>query len=348
MLKDFEEPLLHLTFDQLRTLVLLGELHSPRRVAQELGRDQSSVMKQVATLNTTFEKVCGRVLASPKARGQDYAFTPTFELAERLARETLERWNLELEQHRRHVGQRVVIATTTFTLPVLARVWERVRAEIQDGVEVKVEQIRTAEFWDKLGSRAVDLVIGGQTVLAGHGVDCREQDFLEWHREGLAAVTNIDESYLPGSVLRRAHLENRSISMILPRAGIIADAIRAILGADHDAVLLRAQVIQDVHYGLALLETGVARGVMFATASTAEYARSRHLHSGVNDDPKRASAASLRILRLGDEFPAFEIVTGLFGRKGERKSYEMIEPAHPLAAFWRIFTECRPSQVSGS
>ena len=70
-------PLLDVTLDQLRTLLAVREAGSPLAAARILGREHSSVRKQLDTLNRTFQQLCGEALVVKQGRGQDYLFTPT-------------------------------------------------------------------------------------------------------------------------------------------------------------------------------------------------------------------------------------------------------------------------------
>ena len=69
--------LLEFTFDQLRTLVVVQETGSANGAARILGREQSSVQKQIDTLNRGFQRMCGELLVIKQGRGQPFLFTPT-------------------------------------------------------------------------------------------------------------------------------------------------------------------------------------------------------------------------------------------------------------------------------
>ena len=56
---DLPTPLLDATFDQLRTLTVVYETGSALRAARVLEREQSSVQKQLDTLNRMFQRMCG-------------------------------------------------------------------------------------------------------------------------------------------------------------------------------------------------------------------------------------------------------------------------------------------------
>src|SRR4051794_8674956 len=71
-------PLRSVTFDQVRTLASLWATLSPARTAADLQREQSSIQKQLATLNAHFRELCGEPLAHSEAR-RDLRFYPTGE-----------------------------------------------------------------------------------------------------------------------------------------------------------------------------------------------------------------------------------------------------------------------------
>src|SRR2546429_8089613 len=50
-----------ITLDQLRTLVLVREAGSALKASHALGREQSSIQKQLDALNRQFERACGEV-----------------------------------------------------------------------------------------------------------------------------------------------------------------------------------------------------------------------------------------------------------------------------------------------
>ena len=84
--------LLEFTFDQLRTLVVVQETGSAHAAARILGREQSSVQKQIDTLNRGFQRMCGELMVIKQGRGQPFLFTPTGAGVARQARVLLVDW----------------------------------------------------------------------------------------------------------------------------------------------------------------------------------------------------------------------------------------------------------------
>src|SRR5690606_34612680 len=125
-LLDTPTPLLDTTLDQLRTLLVVHHTGSPLAAARILGREHSSVRKQLDTLNRVLQRICGEAAAIKQGRGQDYLFTPTGQMAVQLATGMFSDWLTALTERRRQLGTTVTIATTEFTVDFLAQVWPKV------------------------------------------------------------------------------------------------------------------------------------------------------------------------------------------------------------------------------
>lgn len=69
--------LLDLTWDQMRTLVVVHEEGTALAAARILGREQSSVQKQLDILNRNFQALTGELLVIKQGRGRELLFTPT-------------------------------------------------------------------------------------------------------------------------------------------------------------------------------------------------------------------------------------------------------------------------------
>src|SRR5262249_10801715 len=117
--------LLDTTFDQLRTLLLVADTGSAQQAARLLGREQSSVQKQLDTLNRNFQRMCGELLVKKQGRGQPFLFTPSGQSFVDLVRATLGSWQAAINDARRRLGQTIAVGTTEFTLGLLGRVWQR-------------------------------------------------------------------------------------------------------------------------------------------------------------------------------------------------------------------------------
>ena len=78
-LTDAPGSLLDLTLDQLRTIVVVRHTGTALRAARRLGREQSSVQKQINALNDIAQRLVGELLVIKQGRGQNLLFTPTGE-----------------------------------------------------------------------------------------------------------------------------------------------------------------------------------------------------------------------------------------------------------------------------
>jgi DNA-binding transcriptional LysR family regulator len=330
--------MLSLTLDQLRTLVMIRRTGSPRKAATALGRDQSSVLKQLDSLNRDFKKICGEPLAAKQERGQDYSFTATCELVASLSEQLLSHWDEQFQRRRSEVGQRLIIATTTFTLGILREIWDEVSTKIAKRAEVRVEHIRTKDFWEELRNRRVDLVIGGLVAERGQPPETRDNDFLEWQRDDFCLITNIPRRTFPDDSISREDL--RLYRLILPGAGIIRDAVHEWYGDDEHRLNLEPPSL-DVHYTLGLLRSRIVEGFMFSTKAIAQTEGLTDLDGDRRQVKKALKSSSdvLRVVTLGPGFKPLQIVSGLHGRKGERELYEKLDKKHPIAVFWRVFEQ---------
>lgn len=318
--------LLETTFDQLRTLVLVAETGSALRAARALGREQSSVQKQLDTLNRSFQQMCGERLVVKQGRGQEFLFTPSGWQFVELARTTLLNWQVSISGARRRLGQTISVGTTEFTLDFLSRVWQRVSDEFQSrGIELKVVHVRTKDAFARLDAKEIDLMCGGFASVAGWAEIPGQYDFLEWHREGLVLLTNLPRRELAVNPVGRERL--RSIPLVVPSAGVIVDFLSRWYGSDFHNRLTITSTIDDIYYGLALLRSGMVYGCMIVSEVIGRAVVERRLPGGPD----------FRLVTFSEDFdPMLELVTGVFARKGEREQYT---PAHPLNLLWKAFDE---------
>lgn len=332
-LRDLDGDLLHLTLDQLRTLVLVHVSGSTRAAALCLGREQSSVSKQIENLNKSFTKLCGEYLTRQEKRGEKYSFTRTGEAVVDLSKQLLAEWSADIEQLRRATGRRLIVATTTFTLPIVAPIVQELRQQVSGPTDLQVKQIHTKDFWNALYDRSVDLVIGGVVLAKGQSPDelsavqgfehFQDIEYIEWDRDDFCLITNLSTDDYPGSTITKTDLADQLV--ILPDAGITVEVVKNWYGHNYrDELKKLAPTILDIHYGADQLTLGIVRGFMVSTALLADQ---------VSINGKRL----LRVVQPGGGLAPYQVYTGLFGRKGERAAYMDADPPHPLALFWSIF-----------
>lgn len=317
-------PLLDVTLDQLRTLLAVREAGSPLAAARILGREHSSVRKQVDTLNRAFQQICGETLVVKQGRGQDYLLTPTGEAMTQIAADTFASWLTGITERRRRLGATVTVATTEFTIDFLAQVWSSVAAEFtRREIELNIVHVRTRDFRAQLDAQDVDLVCGSTPATPGPDPSLGAYDIIEWHRESLVLLTNLPERELPVSAVSQDRLP--AIPMLAPAAGLIADFLRRWYGPGYRSHLHVVAEVDSIYYGLAILRTGLVQGAMICAQAAAQAAIDGRLPGG----------PGIRAVPLTPDYdPSLQLLAGIFARKGERDLYDS---AHPLNLLWNAF-----------
>ncbi|WP_207946564.1 LysR family transcriptional regulator [Actinomadura sp. 7K507] len=318
--------LLDMTFDQLRTLLVVHETGSALRAARVLGREQSSVQKQLDTLNRNSQALCGEVLTVRQGRGKDFLFTPTGERTVELAHATLEKWLESIHRSRRRLGRMLTVGTTEFTLPIVSRAWNRVSEEFQQrDVEFKVAHVRTKDLWSRLETRQVDLICGSIVSTPEGDLRLKEYEVIEYARGQALLLTNLPVSELPDTPVETSRLAG--VPLVLPPAGLVADLLATWYGPSFRERLTVVADIDDLHYGLSLLRSGFVRGCMIVTGSIGR-------GMAAQDDP---DAVPLRAIALRDDLePKAELMTGAFVRRADLERYDA---GHPLNRLWAAVRE---------
>lgn len=317
--------LLDTTLDQLRTLVVVYEAGTALGAARTLGREQSSVQKQIDTMNRNFGELCGEPLVRKQGRGQNVQFTDTGKALVELAGGTLRDWLDEVHECRRRLGGTLTVGTTRYTLGYLSHAGERLAADFQRrGIELKMVHIRTRSLLSKLACREVDLVCG--SVLDVDGVDrLADYDVQEWRRSGLALVTNLPPDRLSATSVGTRELP--SLPLVLPDAGLITDFVRGWFGDDYRNRLDVVAEIDTAEYGFDLLRSGLVQGFMLVTQGVGEAAIAGRL----------PAASGLRMIELVDDLePKMHLLVGVFARRGERA---LLPADHPLNMLWDALGE---------
>ncbi|MEU8826026.1 LysR family transcriptional regulator [Streptomyces sp. NPDC048636] len=309
------------TMDQLRTLIVVHEAGTALGAARVLGREQSSVQKQLDTMNRNFRELCGEPLVLKQGRGKDVLFTGTGEALVDLARGTLGDWLEGIHESRRRLGRTLMVGTTRFTLGYLAGAGERVAEEFrQRGIELKVGHVRTRDVLAKLRAKDVDLVCGSVVTRPGGDPELDAFDVMEWRRNGVSLLTNLSEEELPGPTVEAGAL--RGLPLVISTSGLMNGVLHTWFGADYRGRLRIAAEIDTVNYGFELLRSGLLRGCMLVTKGVADAA----------GDPRVAQGRELRAVELvNDTGPRLEVLLGAFTRRGERAHYDA---SHPLNQLW--------------
>ena len=321
--------MLDVTLDQLRTLAVVHVTGTAQRAARVLGREQSSVQKQLDNLNKAATRLVGEVLVVKQGRGKEFLFTPSGEEAAELATQTLLSWTDSLHRSRRRLGSTVTFRTTEFTVEFLSAIWPTLRADFERrGVQLKIEHVRTRDLWHKLDAKQVDMVCGSFAAERDRP-PVLEYDFVEWHRERVALLTNLTPRELPNTPVTAAKLPG--LPLLAPTAGLLSQFLGSWYGPGYRGMLNVIAEIDSLTYGLNLLTAELLHGCLLTTERVADAALEGRL-------PGR----NLRKIDLADAYqPRLEIVTGIFARKDERERYA---DDHPLNLLWNAFIEATPTR----
>lgn len=322
--------MLDVSLDQLRTLTVVRSTGTAQRAARVLGREQSSVQKQLDNLNRAATRLVGEALVVKQGRGKDFLFTPTGEDVVALARHTLLSWSDRLHGSRRRVGSTVTFGTTEFTVQFLGTVWPTLRDDFERrGINLNIEHVRTRDLWSKLDGKKVDLVCGSFAAELGEPPTLT-YDFLEWHRERVALLTNLSTRELPATPIAADRLPD--LPLLAPTAGLLAQFLGRWYGPDYRGRLHVIGDIDSLNYGLNLLTSGLLHGCLLTTERVADAALDGRL-----------PGQGLRKIELADDYdPPLEIVTGVFARAGERARYA---DDHPLNLLWNAFAAATPANT---
>lgn len=154
-----------------------------------------------------------------------------------------------------------------------------------------------------------------------------DYDFLEWHRERVALLTNLTARELPSTPVTADRLPK--LPLLAPTAGLLAQFLSRWYGPDYRGKLDVIADIDSLNYGLNLLTSDLLHGCLLTTERVADAALEGRL-----------PGQGLRKIDLGDDYqPRLEIVTGIFARKGERDRYA---DSHPLNLLWNAFADATP------
>lgn len=323
--------LLDTTMDQLRTLIAVRETGTALNAARLLGREQSSVQKQLDTLNRNLGAICGEPLVVKQGRGRDVLFTDTGAALVELARSTLADWSAGVDAACHRLGSALSVGSTRYTLGYLLSAVEPLTVEFERrGIDFKLLHVRTRDIFDKLRSKEVDLVCGSTMTQVGADPELVGFEVMEWRRSGLSVVTSLPASRLPEGSLAVSRLS--SVPLITSADGLIPAFLRGWFGSGYQDKLDIAAEIDAVQYGIELLVSDVIGGCMLVTRGIGEAVREGRI----------PGAAGLRVLHLEDDIgPQREVLVGVFTRDGERAS---LDAEHPLNLMWhQLLRESRTS-----
>lgn len=322
--KEFSEAFQRMTIDQMITLIDLYEMKHTRVVAKHRSRDQSSVLKQLATLNATFTDLCGERLVNINAsRGKPVDFTPTGEKVVNLVKKFLEDSIRTIDETRRELGKKLTAASTTGMLNVIARVWPKWQEKARRTFDLHLKQIRTYEVASYLREGKADLVFAGIIIHPDMEHYYEDFQFLEWSRSKVVLLSN--HTQLPTDPVKLDDIVDGKVRMILPKHGIIKDLAELIFREENLQKVNVAAWIDDLYFGIGLLRNNIYQACMLALEPAAD----RFIKEQTESDG--IPFYKYEIEGMQD----ISIASGLF----RRKDAEQYASSHPVSICWQIFKE---------
>ncbi|NSC25173.1 LysR family transcriptional regulator [Streptomyces albus subsp. chlorinus] len=319
--------------DQLRTLLAVHEEGTALGAARRLGREQSSIQKQLDTMNRKLGEHCGEPLLRKRGRGERVQFTRTGEHLARLAGGTLDGWREGLDSARRRCGRSLRVGSTRYTLGYLLSAVEEVNDRFRrNGVELTMAHVRSGTLLEKLRSHELDLVCGSVLTstsagavesggTATHDPRLAGYEVMQWRRGGFCLVTNQQDGDLP---LDSRGVGVRSLGrlpLVVSGDGLIPNVLRGWFGPEYRRRMRIAAEIDSAHYGFELLSSGVLRGSMLVTQGIGEAIA----------EGRMAEAEGLRVLPLVEDMgPRQRVLVGAF----RRREPENHDPGHPVSLLW--------------
>jgi DNA-binding transcriptional LysR family regulator len=281
--------LLATTFDQLRTFGAVCRTGNVRAAARALGRDHSSVKKQLDTIDERFHQAAhGRLIVHASSRGGAVHVTEAGHRVQAFAESALralsDMWN---ELYKARLDRPLRFAVSGFgsyvaefladTHPRLIREFER------HGVHYGREIV-------PIGAGTVQRALLERDDLdfAFAGAMCRKNatasfdealEFTEWLRDDLVVLANIDPG---GAALSSRRILEQRVPMIAPRQGMIYEVLVADLDAKERSQLNVVEWCDDWLVAINLLQYRLCRAAVLCTRTFARFAKSRvgsaHLH----------------------------------------------------------------------
>ena len=318
------EDLLPLTVDQLRTFVAVCQERSVRRGGISIGRDQSSVEKQLKKIEEHFRNMSDSGLfLRPSHRGADLHLTEAGERVLGLATNIFGAMLGACSELRKLRHDRPIrFAITTFMIVVLNEIQPfAVREFAKKGIRLSRElvHVRSNNIQKVIAQdRSIDFALGG--LIAKEEEEAAVDDnlvFHEWKREDLVLLSNAG---IETDVVGMDQISRGEIPMILPKQGIINELVSRQVGGPPFASLNVVEWCDDVHFALDLLHLQIYEAAMIAT----EYIASRAM--------ERPSSEHLRVHRLSG--CDYRLRVGMFARRGEVDVYNR---SHPVRMFLDTF-----------
>jgi len=314
------------TFGQLRTLSAVRKAGNVRTAAHDLVKDQSSVDKQLNALRRNLGSVTnGDPLWYKPVQGRGVVhFTPMGELICKLADQVLAAYDESKREVERSAGK-LVVASTTFMLSLVCKVLPMWRSSIGPNISLSMRYVRTADVPHiLLEDPSIDFCFAGHLVRSRKEKVGSDLQYIEYSHDEIGLLTNLDETRLSATI-DASVLRSRDLPFLLPRHGMIWDFARAIYGGEERLLSMIVHEIENVFFGVGLLQYGAITGCMFTTQAIAEWAR----HS------QQSAMPALRFVRITGQPNDLNLSVGLF----RRSNLDEYGPDHPLTACWNKFAQ---------
>jgi DNA-binding transcriptional LysR family regulator len=323
-LRQSIEQLLPITIDQLSTFTTVCDKQSPRQAALSIRRDQSSVEKQLQTMERNFEGLIDeKLIRKPDKRGGQTDLTRSGARVLQLATEILQAVSEAARDLRRL--QRIYtirIGLTAFMIPLITGIERQVSKRFElAGVSLahELRHVRTDNIQSTLrADKRFDFCLGDLISKSDEPAPVSDDlEFAEWQREEFVLLSNYK---LGGPALKLDDLTDRRIPLILPTFGVIRRFVDT--SVERPEALNIAQSCNDYHFGFDLLRQSMQDYCMICTPRVANHAK------------QVPGSKRLHVYRLNGN--KRELSVGLFRRKGECDNFV---PSHPLRMFWDVFAE---------
>lgn len=318
------EQLLPTTLDQLCTFAAVCDKQSPRQAALSIGRDQSSVEKQLQTLERNLEGLTSeRLITKPDRRGGRIDLTQSGARVLQLATDILQRVSeaaRDLQRLQRNYTIR--IGLTAFMMPLFTAIEKQVSRRFDlaglslahELRHVRTENIQSTMREDKQLDFCLGDVISKSSEPTPVGEDL---DFAEWQREEFVLLSNYR---LGVPAITVDDLTDRRIPLVLPTFGVIRRFVDS--SVKNPKTLNIAQSCNDYHFAFDLLRQSIQDYCMVCTPRVANHAK------------KVPGWKQLHVYKFNGTERKLSV--GLFRRKGECGNFV---PSHPLRMFWDVFVK---------
>jgi DNA-binding transcriptional LysR family regulator len=318
------EPLLSLTLDQLSTFSVICEKKSIRHAALAIGRDQSSVEKQLQTMDRNFEQLVNeKLVLKSKQRGAKLhltrAGTSVCSLAQNIL---LSAADAAASLQKLQKNYTIRIGLTTLVIPILTQVEDQISKRFARAGAKLTRELRHLRMHELqphlLQDRTLDFCLGGMMCKPDEAYPIHAGlDFIEWRKEEMVLLSNWK---LPSGNISIADLFMARMPLLLPATGAINDFM-AHLGRDPSALNV-VETCTDLHFALDLLRLSARDYCTICSEHAMKYAK--------------ALPDGRRIYEYRFKDSQLHTIVGLFRRRGEE---EHLSDIHPVRMFWEVFAE---------